>query len=308
MWLAVLLAAQTLELLGRIEPPPERAFVTLSGATTPFTCSAVAGPDGRFRFRDLTPGAYTLSILAPGRGEVRRTVHLNAATAGERRRLEIVIPFQPPAATLGEGQTVGLASLRLPERAIEEYRRAQQGLARHDVEGAVGHLRRAVELAPQFAAAWNQLGTIAYQTGRREEAEKYFREALRHEPRAYSPLVNLGGVLINLGRFREALELNLRAVAEQPEDALARVQLGANYWALGEGAKAVEHLEEAKRLDPEHFSQPELLLAQIHLERGERAAAIRELEQFLARRAGSADAARVRRQLEELTGSRPPGK
>lgn len=300
MWLAaaILTAAQLLELRGRLEPPVAQAFVTVSSAGTPFAVHTLTDAGGRFRLRDLPPGAYTVAVLAPGRGEVRRTVHLYPAAGG--RAVEVVIPFNPPARTIREGQTVSVESLRIPDRALEEYRRAQQRLARGDAGGAVAHLERAVALAPQFAAAWNQLGTIAYQTGRREKAEQCFREALRQEPGAYSPLVNLGGVLVNLGKYEEALELNRRAVREQPEDALARVQLGANYWALGETERAIEQLREAKRLDPEHSAQPGLLLAEIYLARGRRAAAIAELEEFLARRPASPDAARVQQQLKRL--------
>ncbi len=310
MWAVVmaLLAAEMLELRGRLDPPLQQAFVMLSSTSAPFAVHAVTDAGGRFRLRDLAPGSYTLAVLAPGRGEVRRTIHLRAASADARGRVEMVVPFDPPAATVAEGQTVSAETLRIPDRALREYRQAQQKLVSRDIEGAVSHLKRAVELAPRFAAAWNQLGTIAYQLGQREEAEKYFREALRVEPGAYTPLVNLGGVLVNLGRYQEALELNLRAVREQPEDALARVQLGATYWALGERDKAVEQLREAKRLDPEHFSQPELLLAQIYLERGERAAAVAELEEFLARRPFSPEAARVREQLRQLRGEKPAGK
>jgi len=293
----------SLQLTGRIEPAPQQAFVTLNGATAPFTASAVVGPDGRFRFRNLAPGAYTLTVLAPGRGEVWRTVHLDAATPGAR--LDLVIPFDPPARTLGEGQTVSVETLRIPERALRHYRRALEALARYDGDGAVAELRRAVELAPGFAAAWNQLGTIAYQRGRREEAEAHFREALRHEPGAYSPLVNLGGVLVNLGRFEEALEVNREAVRRQPEDALARIQLGAALWGLGRSGEAIEHLREALRLDPDHFSHPQLLLAEIYAERSDRASAVRLLEEFLERRRGSPEAPRVRRRLEQLKSSAP---
>jgi len=298
-----LLAAGGLELTGRIEPAPQQAFVTLTGATEPFTAGVVAGPDGRFRFRNLAPGAYTLTVLAPGRGEVWRTVHLDAATPGGR--LDLVIPFDPAAHTAAEGQTVSVETLRIPKRALRHYRRALEALARYDADGAVGELRRAVERAPTFAAAWNQLGTIAYQRGLREEAEGHFREALRHEPGAYSPLVNLGGVLVNLGRFQEALDVNREAVRRQPADALARVQLGAALWGLSRTEEAIEHLREAIRRDPDHFSQPQLLLAEIYAERSDRAAAVRLLEEFLARRPGAPEAARVRQRLEHLKSSAP---
>lgn len=301
--IALLLLAELLELSGRIEPPPPQAFVTLTGAGTPFTASVVTGPDGRFRFRGLAAGAYTLSVLAPGRGEIWRTVHLDRGAPGGR--VSLVVAFEPPPGTLAEGQTVTLETLRLPEPALRHYRRAMEALGRYDAEAARRELERAVELAPGFAAAWNQLGTIAYQTGRREQAERYFREALRHEPGAYSPLVNLGGVLVNLGRYEEARQLNREAVRRQPADALARVQLGAACWAMGDVEEAIVHLREAVRLDPDHFSQPQLLLADIYAARSDREAAARLLEEFLARRPDSPEAARVRQRLEQLRQQAP---
>ena len=56
--------------------------------------------------------------------------------------------------------------LTIPDRALRDYADAQRDLEKHDVEAAEKHLEHAVELAPQFATAWNTLGTIAYQTRR----------------------------------------------------------------------------------------------------------------------------------------------
>ena len=59
--------------------------------------------------------------------------------------------------------------------------------------GALASLQRAVEIAPEFAAAWNNMGTIAYQSRNYLRAEECFREALSADPSAYEPLVNLEG-------------------------------------------------------------------------------------------------------------------
>src|SRR6185369_16212239 len=97
--------------------------------------------------------------------------------------------------------------------ARREYAEAQKRLSRPDAPAAVAHLQRAVEIAPQFAAAWNQLGVIAYQSRQYPQAEEHFRRGLAADPQAYEPLVNLGGVLLNLGRVDEALEYNRYAVS-----------------------------------------------------------------------------------------------
>ena len=88
--------------------------------------------------------------------------------------------------------SVSAKQLAIPEKAVTEYQEAQKELARRDVEAAVKHLERAVEIAPQFATAWNNLGTIAYQTRKYARAEECFREALAQAPETYEALVNLG--------------------------------------------------------------------------------------------------------------------
>ena len=95
------------------------------------------------------------------------------------------------------------------------------------------HLERAVAIAPQFANAWNNLGTIAYQTQKYSRAEECFREALEQDPDSYEPLVNLGGVLINLHKLDEAWSYNVNAVLARPNDALANAQLGMTYFESG---------------------------------------------------------------------------
>lgn len=293
-----------LELRGVIEPAPGMVLVTLRGAESPYYAETHTDGRGRFRFRGLAPGAYTVVAYIEGAGELRQTVVVSARLADSRGRVEVVLisPASPTSAvkSLEERSKVSLSQLAVPPRALEEYRKAERRLNRHDVEGARKHLVRAVEIAPRFVAAWNYLGTIAYQSGDYEQAEKYFRKALEHEPGAFTPVVNLGGTLLSLKRFDEALKYNQYAVAERPDDALANSQLGQNYYFLGDFERALKFLEEAKRLDPSHFSQPQLVLADIHLRRGDRARAIAELEDFLARHPESRNAEAARRWLDQI--------
>ena len=126
----------------------------------------------------------------------------------------------------GTPATVSATVLSIPERAVSEYEEARRCLSRRDSERAVQHLSRAVQMAPQFSAAWNQLGVMAYQVRRYSDAETNFRRALAADPEAFEPLVNLGGVLLNLKRPADALPYNQSAVMRRPNNALANSQLG----------------------------------------------------------------------------------
>ena len=146
--------------------------------------------------------------------------------------------------------------LTIPEKARHDYEEAQKALNRHAVDAAVKTLEHAVELAPQFANAWNELGTIAYQTRQFDRSEQCFRQALLSDPQAFEPLVNLGGVLVTLRRTDEALEYNIRAVLTRPNDALANSQLGQAYFQGGNDELALKYLEHARQIDAAHFSSP----------------------------------------------------
>jgi tetratricopeptide (TPR) repeat protein len=264
----------------------------------------VSAVDGRFRFRKLPAGTYTLVISTAARGEAIQTVELTPGTVDAKGHLDLVLRIDASrleADRVRGAATVTATVLSIPDRAMREYDEAQRCLSRSEPGCASAHLQQAIEIAPQFAAAWNQLGTMAYQTQRYSDAENNFRKALDADPEAFEPMVNLGGVLLNLARPREALEYNLRAIGRRPNNALANSQLGLTYLDLNDLERAEKYLKIAVRLDPAHFSHPQLPLASIYLTRGDKASAIRVLRSFLEQHPDAPEAAGVRQQITELS-------
>ena len=86
----------------------------------------------------------------------------------------------------------------------------------------------------------------------------------------------------------------------RPQDALANSQLGLNYFHLADLERAIHYLREARRLDPAHFSHPQLTLAEIYRQRGDRKAAAAELEDFLSRHPDDPNAEQWRQDLARL--------
>jgi tetratricopeptide (TPR) repeat protein len=280
------------------------SIVFLTGATTNFTARTLADANGSFKFKRLAPGLYTLVAAVPRMGERSMTVDVGPSAAGSKRSITVEIIFEDlPAPPRSHG--VSVAGLSVPYDAQREFEKADKRLNKRDPKGAVEHLKRAVEIAPRFAAAWNLLGTIAYKSQQYAQAEEHFREALKHEPESYPPLVNLGGALLSLGRFHEALETNLLAVAASPQDALSQSQLGMSYFHLGQPEKAEMHLKQAKALDRGHFSHPQLTLARIYRLRGRAKREAAELEEFLQLHPDSPLAGQVRQELARARAAAP---
>jgi tetratricopeptide (TPR) repeat protein len=293
---------QAYDISGRILPETPAA-VSVFGTTTPFHAETTADERGRFHIRSLAPGPYTVAVFIPGRGELRQTVELGPTTATAQGLVELTIHFDDSLVS-GEGiarnAKVSTRELSIPPNARREFEKAQSRLAHRDVPAAVTHLEKAVQIAPQFTDAWNNLGTIAYQSRQYAQADHYFRKALEENPGAYEPSVNLGGVLLNEGKPDEALAYNRYSVLSRPNDALANSQLGMTYAALGQLDLGQKYLEAAKRIDPTHFSYPQLSLARIHLLRNERTAAAEEFRDFLRRHPDASEAAAVRAQLASV--------
>jgi tetratricopeptide (TPR) repeat protein len=237
---------------------------------------------------------------------LQRTVEVGSSLADSKRRVRITINVSDAEEdpSLPGRNRVSLRELSIPKDAQHEYEDAERALGRRDVSAAVEHLKRAVELAPRFSAAWNYLGTIAYQTGQYVEAEANFRKGLEADPEAYAPLVNLGGVLLNLGKWDEALEYNRRAVQKSPNDALANSQLGMAYFYTGHLDLAEKYLTTAKQIDPAHFSHPQILLAEIDLRRNEPSAAADELEDLLRQHPDLPNAAKIKEEIVRLRAER----
>lgn len=306
-FMALLLFAppETFTVEGRFRPPAAGS-VTLYGATTPFTESTLSDPGGRFRFRKIEAGTYTLSVFVPGRGETRQTIVVTPSTADSRRRVQVEMEMDDARLRREGAVGVSFRALTIPDTARREYQEAQNKLSRRDVEAAEQHLLKAVEIAPNYGEAWNNLGTIAYQTQRFERAEQMFRRALETDETLYAPLVNLGGVLINLMRLEEAEHFNRHAVLKQPADALAQSQLGMTLLGLGRLDQAEKHLREAIRLDPAHFSHPHLHLAEVLWRKDDKRGAADVLERFIGQHPDHPAAAQLRAKIAEIREQNPP--
>jgi Flp pilus assembly protein TadD len=212
-----------------------------------------------------------------------------------------------------------------------------------DDEAAVGHLRRATELAPDDPGAWHHLGEALAAEGQMAEAESAFRRAVELDPDDQLALTHLGHTAVAAGRKEEGIGYLARAsdIAHAPssaaislvdmyrsfaqyDEALAQAQrlaeavpddvlawldvaeLSLQLGQLQDAADAFEHIRDVDDV-PGHEAYPlhGLLLVEIRRERWQRA---KELDAHLAaidRRGLSADVGNFVRQQAGEEGEEP---
>ncbi len=255
-------------------------IVFLRSVTSPFTTNTLVGPSGRFRFKNLSASPYRLTVAVPNWGQMERSIDIGPSFADDRNRIEMEFKFQPDYQTQ-ENDVINLKQLTVSGKAKKEFREALKKLEKKETEKAVEHLEKAVEISPHYSDAWNRLGTISFVSNEFEKAEGYFREALRHDPSSFSPIVNLGAALYAQGKIDQSLEFNRKATDMNPRDPLANSQLGLSYLALKRYPEAEDHLLKCKSLDPAHFSHPQLTLAELYRQLNDPESMARELKEFI---------------------------
>ena len=278
------------------------AFVGLTGNQHPYSSSSWTSYGGRFRFRNLDPGSYTLLTEVNRRSEHRMTVEISPAMADEKGRILQVIILDPTSfhSLRRKPQVISWRELSVSPKARSEYAEADKSLLKGQIENGIHYLERAIKIAPQFISALNRLGTVYYFRKEYSKAEQVFRRALTEDPKAFEPLINLGGTLLSAGKPEEALPYNLKAFEARSSDALASAQLGLNFVALHDDDRAVTYLVRTKQLDQLHFTQPQLVLAGIYQRKGQPEPALRELEEFIQLHPDSSEAKDIQRQIAQI--------
>jgi Flp pilus assembly protein TadD len=104
------------------------------------------------------------------------------------------------------------------------------------------------------AKAHNSLGAIYGNTGRVQEAEIQFKEALRLRPdmtEGLHILPNLGRSLVGQGKLAEGIPYLERARELKPQDGALASELGFAYLGVNRQADAIGAWRDAVRLNPE---------------------------------------------------------
>jgi tetratricopeptide (TPR) repeat protein len=125
-------------------------------------------------------------------------------------------------------------------------------------EQAYGHYRTAVEAAagqdPLVLAGLNQsAGEIASAAGFTERGAEHFRAAGRLDPTAAKHPLYEAQMLIQLKRPAEARLALERVLALDPDEVYAHASLAAAAVQEQDTVSALEHIQEARRIDPDNL-------------------------------------------------------
>ena len=201
-----------------------------------------------------------------------------------------------------EGSIVSANSLRAPKDAKKAFEKGQEALKKNKPDDAMKHFQKAVDLYPEYAEAWDQLGKLQADKGDRAGAAASFDAAVKADPKFVAPLVDITLMQVEDKKWDKVVETSDKALKLDSFDypQLFFFNAVGNY-NIHEFDAAEKSAREAERLDTRHL-MPRVshLMGQILLLRKDYAGAAEELKTYLRLSPNASDAAEVRKQLAQL--------
>src|SRR5262245_47514061 len=165
-------------------------------------------------------------------GNASVTIFLNKPAVEIRDRLSSLDAADP--------DVVDISQMRenFPKKAVQDYEKALEEKQKGRLESAVKLLQQAVELAPTFFHAHNNLGIILQMLKRYPDAEREYARSRQLNTKSDRPLVNLGSLYIEESSLEktdkqaagklldQALDALEQAVKVNPRSAVAYFLLG----------------------------------------------------------------------------------
>jgi tetratricopeptide (TPR) repeat protein len=197
-----------------------------------------------------------------------------------------------------------MTSMNAPKDARQAYDKARKALAEKKSPEAEKELNKAVQIYPQYAAAWNLLGELHRTQKQPDQAIKEYTQSMTCDPQYVSPYFGLAVIAIDQKRWQDAQRLTdqinrLNSFAYP----LAYFYNSAASFNLGQVEAAEQSARKFESIDTGHHT-PEIfrLLAMILEAKRDYAGAAQQLRTYLAVAPTAPHAAEAKVDAQRLEG------
>ena len=139
-----------------------------------------------------------------------------------------------------------------PQSAKANYGSGRESLMGGDFNRAIVHLRRAVEISPDYSEAWNTLGSAYTEQGDLHAAIRIFQEAVANKAVDAGLHYNLGRTYQLLDEHPLAVQSFLTAIQMNRAFIKPYINLGGTYFQTNRYSEAEEIWRRALELEPDN--------------------------------------------------------
>jgi tetratricopeptide (TPR) repeat protein len=167
------------------------------------------------------------------------------------------------------------------------------GLKEYD--SALSCYQKVVDLEPDNAEAYENMGRAYYLKRSYDKAIKLFQKAIDHKPGRASTYCSMAAAYHAKGNYNKAIELIQKAIDRKPDFAEAYIDMGYEYQMKGKYDKAIELCQKAVDIKPD-FSEAYASMGDAYNSKGDNDKAIQCYQK--AARLGNLDAQQYLRRKE----------
>ena len=254
---------------------------------------------GTVEFSDLDTGNYQAIVSGEGIETTSSgNIEVNDWTVFQSQIVVVHPTTTQPAK--GQAPTVVAADLNIPPRAAKEFNRGNEEMKKQNWSKAIERFDSAIEIYPQFSAAYNNLAACYGEIGQKDRKRKTLEKILTINTRYVPALVNLGDMDIQDHNLSEAGSLLNRALEMEPTNVEAIYYLAQVNLAQGQYELAIADASKVHGVPHQNYTLIHFTAASAFEHEGRVKEAIAELQTYLQESPQSVNADAARKAIAGL--------
>jgi Tfp pilus assembly protein PilF len=268
--------------------------------------SVYTDSEGNFGFSGLPGNLYHVVINEEGYLPVQEDVSVDPVTTSMKLVTIDLVPSKakPKSSPPIKGGNTRLTgsnqyAQQIPKRARKEFDKGVRSDKDGKADDAIRYYQKALELAPEFYEARNNLGSALLGKSRFSEAQLQFEQVIKVNPSDAAAYFNLGNLFLLTQQFDKGQQWVEQGLSKQPDSAFGHFLQGSLYARSGRPVQAEASLRRCLELDP-IMSKAHLALVNLYLQQRRSDDAASELRAFLKAFPDDPFAPRAKQVLQKL--------
>jgi tetratricopeptide (TPR) repeat protein len=202
-----------------------------------------------------------------------------------------------------QGSAISVTSLLVPGSARKEFEKGDKDARNNKLKSATEHLEKAVGEYENYAAAWNELGSVYAGSHEAEKASQAFAKAIAADPKYIPPYVNLAGLQLQNQEYEDAVQTAGKALALNPSIPVANYLQAVGNFKLKRFDDAQKSAQEVEKGPHQNLPQVYALLADIFLLKADYPSAAAQMRSYLKQWPKGPFAPDMKKKLDQIEAS-----
>jgi tetratricopeptide (TPR) repeat protein len=257
----------------------ESTLVTLKSMTGIPVATAYTRGNGDFEFDGVANGEYVLEINVKDYDQIHEAISISGSS---RMGLSIFLARAGKALVPLTQMSISAHQLSVPHKAHDEFEKGMSLIyLKLDYRAAIAQFQLAIKDFATYYEAYAEEGSAYYQLQEMGPAEEALRKSVELSSGSYADAsFTLAGLLTDTKRFDEAETVARKGISVDASSWRGPFELARALIALKKSDEAEKSAQQSRDLMPDN-PPVYLLLANIHIQRKDFPALMRDLDDYL---------------------------